>query len=358
MMKSINTLSGTLLVLALVHPSQATADEAWQSQLYVGAGLGISRLEPDSNGTIFDVEDKNSSGYKLTLGYDWSERISTEAYYADLGEAKMSPHGKVEYQDLGISGLYHFFQQEMPHRGLEAFAKVGLGYMKNDSDLNYEREHDGHLMFGLGAGYGFENGLMLRADLDLFDEDSQFLSINLIKGFGGSKPAPVKETVTDGVSVVELPRYAAPVAAPVFADKDIDGVADSQDVCPGTLTGAVVDPRGCASSWILQGVRFEHDRDILTTDSKVILDQVASQLIAQKTERRIQIMGHTDASGPTSYNRQLSQQRAEAVLNYLVSKGVDSAKLSAVGRGESQPIADNATAEGRSKNRRVELHWE
>jgi len=154
-------------------------------QWYAGIGLGLSRLEPDRNGSLYRVEDMSDRGFKLTLGYDWSERISIEGYYADLGEAGMSPNGSVAYKDLGASGLYYVFQEETgQHLGWEAFIKAGLGWMQNDSDLPYERVHNSHLMLGFGGGYVFDNGLSLRADVDLYDQDSQFFILSLVKRFG------------------------------------------------------------------------------------------------------------------------------------------------------------------------------
>ena len=162
---------------------QAAEDNRW----YAGVGLGLSRLEPDRNGTIYRVDDKSSSGFKLYVGYDWSEKISIEGYYSDLGEAKMSPNGEVSYKDLGASGLYYVYQQEGErHKGLEAFVKAGLGWMKNDSDLRYERVHNSHVMFGLGASYTLDNGFSLRADLDLYDKDSQFFILSVSKRFGST----------------------------------------------------------------------------------------------------------------------------------------------------------------------------
>ena len=66
-------------------------------------------------------------------------------------------------------------------------------------------------------------------------------------------------------------------------------------------------------------------------------------------------VGHTDSVGSKSYNQALSAQRASAVLSYLVGKGVDAARMKSEGRGESQPVASNATAQGRAQNRRVEI---
>jgi outer membrane protein OmpA-like peptidoglycan-associated protein len=73
------------------------------------------------------------------------------------------------------------------------------------------------------------------------------------------------------------------------------------------------------------------------------------------SEIKVEIEGHTDASGSEAHNLKLSQQRAESVRDYLVSKGVEASRLVAKGYGESQPIADNDSPEGMAKNRRVEL---
>ena len=180
----------TWLILA-VQTAPAAAGET-VSPWYAGIGAGISRLEPESSGT-YKVDDKISSGYRLMLGYDWNDRIAIEGYFSDLGEAGISPQGNVGYRDVGMSGLYYLQKQNGAQgEGWRAFLKGGLGWMKNDSDLSYERVHNSHVMLGLGGGYAFANGVALRADLDLYDKDSQFLILSISKRFGaGSSEAGV-----------------------------------------------------------------------------------------------------------------------------------------------------------------------
>jgi outer membrane protein OmpA-like peptidoglycan-associated protein len=103
------------------------------------------------------------------------------------------------------------------------------------------------------------------------------------------------------------------------------------------------------------GVLFPSGGTTLSSPARQSLDRVAQALSAQPTESQIVIEGHTDARGSDQRNQQLSQQRAEAVRDYLVQRGVDSQRLAAVGRGEAAPIADNDSAEGRATNRRVEI---
>lgn len=108
------------------------------------------------------------------------------------------------------------------------------------------------------------------------------------------------------------------------------------------------------TSLVLEGVNFITDSSELTAGSKRILDKVAESL-QDRPEVEVEIEGHTDSVADAAYNRDLSQRRAESVREYLVSKGVAGRRLTAKGYGETHPVASNDTAEGRAKNRRVEL---
>jgi outer membrane protein OmpA-like peptidoglycan-associated protein len=89
--------------------------------------------------------------------------------------------------------------------------------------------------------------------------------------------------------------------------------------------------------------------------SQADLDKAKAIIRADRNGHFV-VEGHTDSKGSDTYNKTLSEQRAQAVKAWLVDNGVDGSRLSAIGRGESRPVADNGTAEGRAKNRRVELH--
>jgi outer membrane protein OmpA-like peptidoglycan-associated protein len=107
-----------------------------------------------------------------------------------------------------------------------------------------------------------------------------------------------------------------------------------------TLSGSVLFPSG---------------NDQLSSVARQSLDRVATVLAEQPDEKQIAVEGYTDSRGSDSFNQQLSQKRAEAVRGYLVTRGVPSERIQAVGRGEASPIAGNESAEGRANNRRVEI---
>jgi outer membrane protein OmpA-like peptidoglycan-associated protein len=106
---------------------------------------------------------------------------------------------------------------------------------------------------------------------------------------------------------------------------------------------------------ILQQVQFQTGTAKLTGNSDEILEEVAS-VLKQRTEvAKLEVQGHTDNKGNKAANKTLSQSRADSVMKALVAKGIEADRLSAKGYGQDEPIADNATEEGRQKNRRVQF---
>jgi len=144
-------------------------------------------------------------------------------------------------------------------------------------------------------------------------------------------------------------------------DTDGDGVSDREDRCPGII-GTIAN-KGCPEmakedvkkiTNIASKIFFETNSDKLKVASLSQLDELA--LILNKYEAaNLQIEGHADSQGADDYNLNLSQKRTESVKTYLMGKGIMESRLTAIGFGESKPVADNNTSLGRAKNRRVEL---
>jgi len=151
----------------------------------------------------------------------------------------------------------------------------------------------------------------------------------------GKPPAPKKEVVK-------------------VKDSDGDGVMDPNDKCPGTPYGTRVDSNGCEiiETITIRGINFDFDRATLKDEARGVLDIAVSKL-QNPNIKSVDVVGHTDSTGPEAYNQGLSERRASAVKAYLEGKGVSN--VNASGAGESSPVADNSTRAGRAQNRRVEI---
>ncbi len=399
------TVAGAALVAAPV--------QAKEGQFYIGIGVGQSFIDPDpdTNNTGYKVEDDTDFGGKIFLGYDLMDFWSIEGFYADLGAAAMAhptkTDGDIDYKAYGLETLLHFPNNKP---GFSGFLKLGVGKVKTDSDtIPFEDVEDSQLFGGLGLEYQFESNVSLRGEYQYFDEDAQLVTLNLLKRFGGAEPAPavVEEPAdTDGDGVLDdkdqCPGTPAGTRVDVHGcaiDSDNDGIVDSRDKCPNTPEGVRVDSTGCQFvveveidsdsdgvidkhdrcpetpqgtqvdangcpfveqriidkfTGVLEGVNFHTNSARLTGEAMSILNGVAEELKAHP-EVNVIIVGHTDSIGRADRNKVLSLERAKSVARYLVSRGVDRNRLKYAGRGEEEPIASNATAAGRAKNRRVEF---
>jgi len=134
-------------------------------------------------------------------------------------------------------------------------------------------------------------------------------------------------------------------------DSDGDGVYNDTDQCPDTPQGAHVNQVGC---WILEGVLFDSAKWRIKPEAYPELSQVI-RVLRNNPTLNVEVQGHTDNRGSKTYNQKLSENRAKAVMNYLVDKGISAGRLSAKGFGFNRPFASNDTPEGRAMNRRVEL---
>ncbi|MBA1379874.1 OmpA family protein [Pseudomonas brassicacearum] len=159
-------------------------------------------------------------------------------------------------------------------------------------------------------------------------------------------------------------------------DEDGDGVFDRRDRCPDTPADTPVEHHGCpqpqypasappvepqapASEVITLSdagkVLFDFDKSDLTAAARSQLDGLMGKL-SHANVASIRVVGHTDSVGTDAYNKGLSERRASSVVEYLLTQGLAPEKLTSEGKGESEPVADNETDEGRAQNRRVELH--
>ena len=150
----------------------------------------------------------------------------------------------------------------------------------------------------------------------------------------------------DGAIVAPKAAAAAPAPAPAAAPAPAPVAAPAPAPAPAPVAAAKVTYAADAF--------FDFDKAVLKPEGKAKLDDLVGKVKGVNLEVIIAV-GHTDAVGTDAYNQKLSVKRSEAVKAYLVSKGIEKNRVYTEGKGEKQPVADNKTAEGRTKNRRVEI---
>lgn len=282
---------------------------------------------------------------------------------------------------IGLSGVHEYDALG----GVIPFAKAGLGYEYMSKRL-YGNDNDAFVNIGGGVKVPVAEDLALKLEALYMlkdpgdDRDSNMAAlVGLSYAFGGDDaPAPVEEPAPEPEPAV----MEEPAPVPVV-DSDGDGVTDETDACLNTPSGASVDKRGCALDSDGDGVidlldecpgtpkGFNVDAGgcPLTMDLALTYETNSAKIDAVSApkvqafgnfllENRgygVHVIGHTDSRGDAAYNQKLSERRAMSVRDMLVEQGVEASRITTEGRGESDPKADNATAEGRQANRRIEV---
>jgi OmpA-OmpF porin, OOP family len=314
-------------------------------------------------------------GFDLSYGQLVSSGLWLEGtVFTAIQESGVATAPDFYQSGLGLNVLKSFGSEARGH----FYALGGLGLAMNDVTPD---DDDGASYYGqVGGGYRGalweEWGLRPRVELRYVYDTIGEGTGDIVLAFKMEIP-PKRQTVVEKIvereKIVEVPveiekiveketicvvppqPVCGPTEAP--ADDDRDGVMNSIDKCPGTLAGAKVDGEGCVKEEqkiSLPNIEFESGKVVLATGGKDKLESVVTFLQNQK-EVQVDVFGHTDSQGADTLNQKLSDGRAKAIVEYLVSRGIAADRLTSKGFGETQPIASNETKEGRAQNRRVEL---
>jgi OOP family OmpA-OmpF porin len=334
------------------------ANTAW----YAGATLGQSRATIDeqrirtslaANGATVTgfSSDGRDRAYSVFVGKQLSRYFAVEAGYFDLGKFNFNSTtsgGGTFNGEAGFKGANVDLVGQYPlTERFSVLGRAGLQYSRATDHFtgnrltavtnpNPSRSRAG-AKFGLGLEYKLSEALAMRAEVTRFRIDDavgnrgdvDLVSLGLTYKFG--RPA-ARASVAPVVAVA--PQPAPLVAAAVTPPPPPPPQAVSEKV-----------------SFAAEAL-FDFDKATVKPDGRAALDAFIDKLKGMSTEVMIAV-GHTDSVGTDAYNQRLSLRRAEAVKAYLVSRGLDPARLYTEGKGESMPAASNASAEGRAKNRRV-----
>jgi outer membrane protein OmpA-like peptidoglycan-associated protein len=192
----------------------------------------------------------------------------------------------------------------------------------------------------------------------LAEQKDQQGSANDLRSAQGQASAKTGKALTSAQAALAASQQGGALAAERLATEQAARIAAEKRAAEAQAALAKLaqvkeEPRGMVIT-LSGSVLFASNKSELLPDARARLDQVADVLLASR-ERNVVVEGHTDSQGSETRNTELSQRRADAVRDYLVTRSYEADRIKAMGRGEGQPVADNGNAEGRANNRRVEI---
>ncbi|UFS71703.1 OmpA family protein [Geomonas sp. RF6] len=281
--------------------------------------------------------------YGIRFGYNFTSNFGAELafdYIRTHQNTNTSPYGVSPGEDVsvykyGLDFLYHF----MPEGPFVPYLAAGFSEITRDYPEPAGTRHRPAFNYGLGMKYFFADNMAVRTDLRhiVMDDNKTYHNLEYLLGldflFGGAKPAA-------------LPAAATPAPAPAAP-------APGKEAPLAPVPAAEPSP-GHYKYCMTLHIEFDIDQALIRPEYHNEIAKVGEFMKKYPTTTAV-IEGHTDNVGNAEYNMDLSQRRAQAVVDYLCDKfGIDGSRLSARGYGLTRPIADNATEQGRQQNRRIE----
>ncbi|MEZ8151028.1 OmpA family protein [Vibrio splendidus] len=327
------------IMCAVIAASGLASAPSIAATTYVGAKVGMGWL--DSACVDGTKCDDDAIGAGIYSGYNFSDKFGIELSSDFLGDYKTSftKNGTTsQFSDpiiaISLTPMYRLaVQQEF-----DVFFKAGPAY------ISHGGEDDVVLSAGIGLEKQLSSDWAVRVEYQYFDDfddnyvqdlNSNLLSVGVSYNFGtGNTTASAAAATASAVAVTQAPSEPITEPAVVVEEKM-----------------AVVVTKAQTESYSQE--MFATNSTELSTDGKIALMPLVEVLKAHP-QSSVAVVGHTDSTGAAEYNLMISKKRAAAVAAYIEEQGIEADRITASGEGEENPIASNATAEGRAQNRRVD----
>ena len=303
---------------------------------YAGARIGATHYSDFSqNLSTNDGIDDDNFGGGLFLGYNFNDWFALETGYTHLGKIETDNDADISHQALELVGKFTWQATE----SVDLFAKAGIfaAKSKGSDQLSGFDDTSTNGTLGLGSEYHFTENFSARLEYQFYngltlddkgydaDWDTHLVALGLVYSWG--KP--------DAIVIQDAPVTEAVKAEPVIVE-----VAEKKAIEVENQTAQIY---------------FDTSSNTITAESAKQLQPIISHL-KDHPAATIVAVGHADSRGSEENNQKLSEQRAEALSNYLIKEySIQPERIAYSGEGELSPIADNNTKEGQAKNRRVSV---
>lgn len=329
----VKHILSSLVAMSVLGSAAAWAAEDPYRGSYFGARAGYSYNDNSCDSSAIKC-DKEEEAYGLFYGYDFSRYVALELSANDIGDTRATYPGDLRLRgDLFASDLSVKFSKPISER-TRLYAKFGAAYWRAEllggptklKDSGYRP------LAGVGVEFPLSDRLAGRFEYQYIDKvgnndigyaDPHYVGLALVWNFSSRAARPAPEPAP----VARVEPTPQPVAE------------------PPRETRIVVDENR-------HGPLFAFDKSEVANTASI--DPVVDML-KKGPELRVHVIGHTDSVGSDTYNQGLSERRAQAVARYLERNGIANNRITVSGKGESEPVADNSTNDGRAQNRRVEF---
>ena len=316
--------------------------------------------------------ERNYANGGLSFGFNQFDSIIDQVEVAAFRTTEDVEYKNIANRDTGVTRVFVNFVKNYPlTSNVSLYALAGPGVEFFD-DASFDNEDGLVGNYGAGLKYQVAEQFALKLDVrHLIEADNGDNTLLYNLGFSVpfgkvAKAAPVvvptpvvvpKDSDNDGV-IDSKDKCPDTVAGAIVnehgceLDDDKDGVVNRLDQCPNTIAGAEVDTVGCMTLVNLK-INFDNDSSVVKKEYHQGIVNFAN-VLKNNTKLNATIEAYTDSVGSAKYNQKLSERRAASTVEVLKSVNIDSSRLTAVGHGESNPVASNETAEGKAQNRRVQ----
>jgi len=315
-------------------------------------------FHPDGKTLFYSSNGPNSMGgfdiFRTELRPD-----STWAPPVNLGYPINTPGDDI-YFVLSASGLHGYYASERDDSyGEKDIYLIDFSTLQVAAQPTESKEEELNVSSEPASAPIFRPNLTLVTGI-IYDSQTQApleATITIIDNVRAETLAVLTSNAATGKYLISLPagkNYGIAVTAPGYAFHSENFIVEESMGYREVRKDIGLNRYKAGTTIILRNIFFDFDKATLRPESKVELDRVYT-ILTENPRMKVRIAGHTDNIGSEEYNQRLSEARAKAVYDYLISRGISADRLSYIGYGESRPIDTNETSEGRQNNRRVEL---